>query len=66
MSATSEYYLSQAEQCAREAEAATLANVRERCRRSEQSWRAMADRLQRAETMRANLVAEKTERDQLA
>jgi len=63
MSATSDFYLTQAETCARDAAAATLENVRERCRRSEQSWRAMADRLQRAEVMRANQAAEKSLRD---
>lgn len=64
MSATSDYYLTQAETCAREAESATLDNVRDRCRRSEQSWRAMADRLQRAEAMRSNQAAEKALREQ--
>ena len=63
MSATSDYYLTHAETCARDAEAATLENLRERCRRSEVSWRAMADRLHRAEAMRPNQVAEKALRE---
>lgn len=62
MSATSEFYLTQAESCAREAEAAVLDNVRDRCRRSEQSWRAMAEKLQRAETMRDRQAADKAAR----
>lgn len=62
MSATSEFYMTQAESCAREAEAAVLDNVRDRCRRSEQSWRAMAEKLQRAEVMRDRQAADKAAR----
>jgi len=63
MSATSNHYIAQADACAREAAAATLDNVRERCLRSEKSWRDMADRQLRAETMRSRLAEEKAERD---
>ena len=59
MSATSDFYLARAAECAADAEAALLDNVRDRCRRSEAAWRAMADRLSRSEDMRAKLVREK-------
>lgn len=59
MSATSDYYLARADECAREAELSTLENVRERSRRSELAWRQMAERLVRAETVRADLLAAK-------
>jgi hypothetical protein len=63
MSVTSNHYLAQAEACAREAAAATLDNVRDRCLRSEKSWRDMADRQLRAEAMRTRLAEEKADRD---
>lgn len=63
MSVTSNHYIAQADACAREAAAATLDNVRERCLRSEKSWRLMAERQLRAESMRARLAEEKAERD---
>lgn len=47
------FYLTRADECARDAENAKLENVRDRCRRSEIAWREMADRLMRTETMRA-------------
>ena len=59
MSATSEFYTARANESAKEAEKATLDNVRERCLRSEAAWRAMADRLTRAEAMRASQAVEK-------
>jgi hypothetical protein len=43
------FFLARAEQARVEAEAATLDHVRERCRRSEAAWNALADRAQRAE-----------------
>jgi hypothetical protein len=42
-----------------EAEAATLPNVRERCLRAEAAWSEMADRAERTEQMRAQLIVEK-------
>ena len=39
-----EFYLARAAQARSEAEAATLDHVRERCRRSEAAWEALADR----------------------
>lgn len=52
MATTSDFYLARADECARDAEGAILENVRDRCRRSEAAWRAMADRLISMETMR--------------
>lgn len=66
MSATSEFYLARAADSAREAEAATLDNVRERALRSQTAWLAMANRLERGEAMRDTLAAEKAARDELA
>ncbi|MES2137751.1 MAG: hypothetical protein V4502_11920 [Pseudomonadota bacterium] len=47
-----EFFLARAEQARVEAEAATLEHVRERCRRSEAAWTALADRAQRSEHLR--------------
>lgn len=57
MSATSDFYIARADECAREAAATMLDNVRERYLRSETAWRQMADRLVRAETLRAELAS---------
>ncbi|HEY8433092.1 MAG TPA: hypothetical protein VIK68_00610 [Sphingomicrobium sp.] len=46
------FFLARAEQARAEAEAATLEHVRERCRRSEAAWQALADKAQRSERMR--------------
>ena len=59
MSATSDFYRARAVECAAEAHATRLDNVRERYLRSEAAWLAMADRLMRAETMRAEIIASK-------
>lgn len=59
MSASSDFYLARADECARDADNAALDNVRERCLRSEAAWRTMADRIMRQEGMRAMLAAEK-------
>ncbi|SFR96012.1 hypothetical protein [Sphingomonas jatrophae] len=53
MSTTSDFYTAQADACARDAAAATLGNVRDRCLRSEAAWRTMAERLQRGQTLAA-------------
>ena len=47
-----QFFLARAEQARSEAESATLAHVRERCRRSEAAWQALADRAERSERMR--------------
>ena len=54
-----EFYLARAAEARREAEAATLANVRERCLRSEAAWLSMAERAERTEKMRARSEADK-------
>lgn len=66
MSATSEFYLARAAESARDAQNATLDNVRERCRRSEAAWLTMADRIARGEAMRETLAAEKSARTEEA
>jgi len=58
---TLELYIEQATQCRQEAEATTLANVRERCLRSAAAWESMADHLRVAETYRANEAIRKAE-----
>lgn len=47
-----EFFRARADQARAEAEAATLDHVRERCRRSEAAWAALADRAERSELMR--------------
>jgi hypothetical protein len=47
-----QFFLARAAQAHEEAEAATLDHVRERCRRSEAAWAALADRAQRSEHLR--------------
>jgi hypothetical protein len=51
-SATLQFYLARAEQARIDAEAATLANVRERCRRCETAWNGLASRAARSEQLR--------------
>jgi len=48
-----QFFLARADQARVEAEAATLNHVRERCRRSEAAWNALAAQAQRAERLRA-------------
>jgi hypothetical protein len=59
MSITSEFYLARAAECAHEAEATVLENVRERYLRSEAAWLTMANRVQRGEAFREGTAAEK-------
>ena len=47
-----DFYLARADQARADADAATLAHVRERCERSEAAWTALANRAARAEAMR--------------
>jgi hypothetical protein len=54
-----DFYLTRAAEAKRDAEAATLANVRERCLRAEAAWNEMAARADRGDKMRAKLDAEK-------
>ena len=61
-----EFYLERAKEARATARAATLDNVRDRWLRSEATWKEMAARSQRAEKMRAKLIAEKaSEREAL-
>jgi hypothetical protein len=60
MSATSEFYLARAEECALNAENSPLENVRNRYRESQAAWLAMAEKIERSEDMRATLDAEKS------
>jgi hypothetical protein len=52
-------YQQRAAEARADADAAVLANVRERCLRAEAAWKAMADRAARTENMRASLEAHK-------
>ncbi len=54
-----EFYLARAEQCSRDAEVTTLANVRERHLTAREAWLQMADRLQRTSEGRAAVAADK-------
>jgi hypothetical protein len=59
MSATADFYLQRADECARDAENTNLDNVRDRCRRSEAAWREMANRLIRTDALRASRDADR-------
>ena len=48
-----QFFLARAEQARAEGDAATLDHVRERCRRSEAAWTALADKAKRSERLRA-------------
>jgi hypothetical protein len=47
-----QFLLDRAEEARGQAEAATLDHVRERCRRSEAAWEALADKARRSERLR--------------
>jgi len=57
------FFLARAEQARVEGEQATLDHVRERCRRSEAAWTALADKARRSERLRAEDERRKSERD---
>ncbi|QPQ55466.1 hypothetical protein IC614_02325 [Allosphingosinicella flava] len=57
---TAQYYFDRAAEARRDADAASLANVRERCLRSEAAFLDMASRAERGAKMRARLEAEKS------
>lgn len=59
MSATSDFYRSQAEKCADEADASALPQVRERNLRAAAAWQLMADKLILTEATRAKAAARK-------
>ena len=52
LSNTLKFYLDRAEQAREDAEAATLSNIKDRCRRSEAAWTELADRAALAERNR--------------
>lgn len=56
------FYRDQAERAREAAEAATLSNVRDRCRRSEAAWNQLADRAELAERNRIKEALAKAER----
>lgn len=56
-----EFYVARAAQARAEAEASTLAHVRERCLRSEAAWTAMAERAERSEKLKAQDALRKAE-----
>jgi hypothetical protein len=61
MNTNLEFYLPRVEQARADAEAATLDHVRERCRRSEAAWQALADKAKRSERLRAEEALRKSE-----
>ena len=54
-----EFFRARAKQARDEAEAATLDHVRERCRRSEAAWNALAAQAERSERLRTEEAARK-------
>ena len=47
-----DFFLARAQQAREEGEETTLEHVRERCRRSEAAWMALADKAKRSERLR--------------
>jgi len=58
---TREFYEARAAECARDAAAATLDNVRDRALRSQAAWLEMAGRIARTDALRAKTEAAKAE-----
>ncbi|HKU91913.1 MAG TPA: hypothetical protein VJP82_01040 [Sphingomicrobium sp.] len=56
-----QFYLARAAQARVDAEAATLDNVRERCRRCEAAWNELASRAARTDQLRINEELRKAE-----
>lgn len=54
-----QFFLDRAAQAREEAIAATLEHVRERCRRSEAAWSALADKAKRSERLREEEIERK-------
>jgi len=63
MSTDSRFYLEQAANCAKEAEAASLSNQREMHRRSQAAWQALAERRLLMEANRAKAQQAKASGD---
>lgn len=56
---TLQFYTERAAECRRDAEAATLENVRERCLSAAEAWEAMAERARRTQSYRTAHEAER-------
>ncbi len=56
-----DFFRARAAEAGADAETATLDHVRERCRRSEAAWQALADRAERSERMREAEAQRKAE-----
>ena len=56
-----QFFLARVEQARAEAAEATLDHVRERCRRSEEAWTALADKARRSERLREQEAIRKAE-----
>jgi hypothetical protein len=65
-SSNRQFFLARAEQARVEGEEATLEHVRERCRRSEAAWAALAHKAERSEQFRADEAKRKSAADELA
>ena len=59
MSQTYEFYSARAKECAAEARAATLDNVRDRALRSEKTWRGLAEQARSVSERRVRIEREK-------
>ena len=57
MSATTEFYITQADKCRADADASSLTQVRDRNLRAAAAWQAMADKLLHSERLRAEKEA---------
>ena len=56
-----QFFLARADQARAEGDEATLEHVRERCRRSEAAWTALADKARRSERLREEEAKRKAE-----
>ena len=56
---TRDFYEARAAECARDAAATSLDNVRERSLRAQKAWLDMAQRIARSDALRATAAAEK-------
>lgn len=66
MSTQKDLYLLRATEARRDAEEATLANVRERCLRAEAAWLEMAARAERTDRMRVSAERARAAREAAA
>ena len=61
MNSNLDFFLNRAAQARAEGEAATLDNVKDRCRRSEAAWSALARKAERSERLREEEAKRKAE-----